>query len=168
MEYSDEHLKSLISDASYLVDEAEALTYVIGSVPVSEKTAGIDSILEMIAIIDHAQQTYYRPLAERLFSVPNVNTQATDFRTTFALDETEANDPVRVLKRIAKHRVGFMNFISKLPLRDLRTEGKVNGKSCTIASLLEEMVNFERKQLKLVAERILSIDSTLNKSRKGQ
>lgn len=166
MEYLDEKIKSIISDAAYLVDEAEALIYVIDSVPVSEKTPGMESIIEMIALIDHAQQTYYRPLCEHLFSVPNMDEKPEDFKSSFKLTEDEAEKPKEVLKRISQNRASLMAFISKIPFEDLRIKGKINGKERTIAGLLEEMVVFERKQLKLVAERVLAIDNSLNQSRK--
>lgn len=166
MEYTDEHLKSIIGDAAYLIDEAEALIYVIDSVPVSEKTGGIESIIEMIALIDHAQQTHYRPLCERLFSVPNVDEQIGDFKTSFKLLEVEAANPKLILERIAENRTDFVSFVEKLPLNDLKISGLINGEPQTIAGLLSEMVEFERKQLKTVAERVLSIDNSLTQSRK--
>ncbi|MCH8556322.1 MAG: hypothetical protein LAT84_00810 [Balneolia bacterium] len=166
MEYSDDQIKSIISDADYLVDEAEALIYVIDNVPVSEKAPGMESIIELIALIDHAQQTYYRPLSEHLFSVPNMDEKPGDFKSSFKLSDDEAAKPKEILKRISKNRASFIAFISKIPVDDLRIKGRINGQEMTIARLLEEMVIFERKQLKLVAERVLAIDNSLNQSRK--
>ncbi len=167
MQYTNEELKRIKEDAAYLIDEAEALTYVIDSVPATDKAGGIDSITEMIALIDHAQQTYYRPACERLYSVPNVDEKLRDFRETFSAGTYDTGNAEKLLRGITKNRAGFMDFINKLPLEDLQQKGQINGEEACIASLLEEMIVFERRQLRDVAERILSIDKNLNKSQKN-
>ena len=172
MEHTDDHLKRILGDVEYLIDEAEALSYVIDAVPVGEKAAGVESMMEMLALIDHAQLSYYRPLIEQLYSVPEVDEHPQDFRSSFKqLNETNAapgNDKQEVkelLRQIAENRRGLLTFVQELPLRDLRVQGSINGTSQSIADLLEEMVIFERKQLKSIAERILSLDNTMKPGR---
>ncbi len=166
MEYTDDHLSRIKDDAAYLIDEAEALSYVIDSVPTADKAQGIKSIAEMIALIDHAQQSYYRPACERLYSVPEVNEKLTDFNATFDAGMYETDDTGKLLSHISRNRTGFLNFINELQNDELRHTGTVNGEEVSIAGLLEEMVTFERRQLREVAERILAIDKNINKSQK--
>lgn len=176
MEHSEENLKHILSDVEYLIDEAEALTYVIDAVPVGEKAAGVESMMEMMALIDHAQLYYYRPLIEKLYSVPDVDEQPRDFHATFKERTPQTTEPVpgdekeevqKLLKAIADNRRGLLEFVNKLPTAELRQQGKINGSPKSIADLLEEMVIFERQQLKGVAERILSLDSNI-KPKRGQ
>lgn len=173
MNYTDEHLKRILSDVEYLIDEAEALTYVIDAVPVGEKAAGVESMMEMLQLIDHAQLSYYRPLIERLYSVPRVDEQPRDFRNSFEdikkqsgpAPENEKKEVKALLKTIAANRRNLLEFVNKLPVEDLRQYGQINGRQQSIADLLEEMVVFERKQLKNIAERILSLDNTMKPGR---
>lgn len=172
MTYSEDHLKRILGDVEYLIDEAEALIYVIDGVPVAEKAAGVESMMEMMALIDHAQISYYRPLIERIYSVPKVDERPADFRETFkqqnessADSEDEKEQVQELLQSIAKNRRGLLTFVNKLPLTELRQQGNINGVTRSIADLLEEMVNFERQQLKQIAERILTLDSNMNSGR---
>ncbi len=158
MEYSNDQLKELIEDAEYLLDEAEALGYVINSVPVYDKPPGSESVFEMLAIIDHAQKKFYRQAIEQIYKRPGSTIRLEDFRKTFTVDEDEKNAS-KLLIHIGKNRSAIITFLKKMPLKDMLIQGTLNGKDRSIASLVEEMVEFERVQLKRVAERILSIDT---------
>lgn len=175
MNYSEDHLKRILSDVEYLIDEAEALTSVIDAVPVGEKAAGVESMLDMMALIDHAQLQYYRPLIESLYSVPDFESAPKDFRSSYkdelnrqqvSPDTTPDKERVRsLLKSIAGNRRELLQFVNKLPLDDLRQTGKINGENKSIADLLEDMVVFERSQLKAVAERVLALDNNMKPGR---
>ena len=158
MEYSNEQLLVLIEDAEYLLDEAEALGYVINSVPVYEKPPGAESVFEMLALIDYAQKKFYRPAIEQIYRQTSARIEIEDYRKTFSLDEDE-KDVMKLLGHIGKNRSAIITFIKKMPIKDLLIQGSINGKSRSIASLIEEMVEMERVQLKRVADRILSIDN---------
>ncbi|MDX1586237.1 MAG: hypothetical protein R3222_05815, partial [Balneolaceae bacterium] len=69
-EITQEQLDTLTEDASYLQDEAEALQYVIETVPYTETPPDGRSIAEMLMLIDHAQVNYYRPILEDAFKNP--------------------------------------------------------------------------------------------------
>ncbi len=61
-EISQEQLDQLIDDASYLQDEAEAMQYVIDTVPYTESPPEGRSIAEMLLLICSTivLQTYFR------------------------------------------------------------------------------------------------------------
>lgn len=148
----------LTDDVAYLIDEAQALILVIDVVPVTEKRGGIESMLDMIYLIDHAQLTYYRPLTEQIFSLPKVKTEAADFRKTVDFDAQTYESPAKVLQELIQNRKAFVAYLQAAGEESITKTGLINGQERSIADLLNEMVAFERQQLKQLAERVLSID----------
>ena len=62
---TNEQILSLVNDVAYLEHEAEALKYVIDTVPYMEKPAkNGSSIVETLLFLDHAQQEYFRKVIE--------------------------------------------------------------------------------------------------------
>ncbi|MCC5932911.1 MAG: hypothetical protein LAT75_07075 [Candidatus Cyclonatronum sp.] len=155
---TNELFSRLTNDAAYLIDEAQALMLVIDVVPVAEKRGGIESMLDMIYLIDHAQQTYYRPLIEKIFSLPDPNAATQDFRKTVDYDAQLHESPAAVLKSIIENRRSFVDYLKAIGQDHILKTGIINSEEQSIAGLLQEMIAFERQQLKLVAERVLSID----------
>src|SRR6056297_2607228 len=98
---SHKQIDNLVDDAEYLLDEAEALKYVIDSVPFDETPTDGMSIVNMLRLINHAQTDYYRPIIEQVFSENRI-VRLTDyekFSDTFETpEEDEANDQ-KVLDR---------------------------------------------------------------------
>lgn len=162
MDFTIDDVKKVLEDARYLQDEIEALKYVIHDVPYEEKPAvGEYSILEMVGMIDHAQVAFYRPAIEEMIrnSAPDV-TVSTDYERSFKLRKDENDTVETILNRIIKHRAAFLNFMSKIKPLEWERSGFINGKRRSVFSLLNELVEFERLQLKRVAERVM----TLNRS----
>ncbi|MFO7846894.1 MAG: hypothetical protein R6V27_10055 [Balneolaceae bacterium] len=156
-EVTQEEYKALLEDAQYLQDEAEALMYIVDQVPYTEVPSGGLSIIQMLALIDHAQQNYYRPLIEKTFSSPRV-LQLKNFDTydeTFEFDEDE-KDVQKILRKLSKHRAAIVNLFNKIPLIDweraLKTE---NGKTISLFEFANEMIRNERKILKKIADLVL-------------
>lgn len=153
-----DQFKKMVDDAAYLQDEVEALKYVINSVPYDEKPGGKPSILEMVAIIDHAQQNHFRLVIEKIMtgrtaSVPDQE----DFRKSFSPAQIEGKSVDRVLEKIIKHRAAIISMLGKVSPADLQKTVSIRGKEKNIHGLLEEMIQFERSQLRQVAERVLTI-----------
>ncbi|AXJ01490.1 hypothetical protein CYPRO_2243 [Cyclonatronum proteinivorum] len=164
-----EQFSRITDDIAYLVDEAEALTLVIDVVPATEKSSGITSILDMIYLIDHAQLTYFRPLVEQLFSLPKVQASLPDFRTTADFSSIQHESTEAVLKNLIRNRKSFVAYLQAAGQDCIEKAGEINGQTRTIADVLQEMIVFERQQLKLVAERVLAIDrSNQNKGKPQQ
>jgi len=162
MDFTIDDVKQVLEDARYLQDEIEALKYVIHDVPYEEKpAAGEYSILEMVGMIDHAQVAFYRPAMEEMIrhSAPDV-TVSTDYERSFKLRKDENDTVETILNRIIKHRAAFLNFMSKIKPLEWERSGFISGKRRSVFSLLNELVEFERLQLKRVAERVM----TLNRS----
>jgi hypothetical protein len=157
-------IQALLEDTAYLIDETEALGYVIETVPVYEKPTGSHSILEMIALIDYAQSFYFKPIVERLFTEAKPNISVDDFRKSFDSDKYSSEKISDVLKKMGKNRAALVIYLKKLPESSFYEKGIVNGKEQTIAGIINDMVKFERNQLRLVAERVLAIDNAQKKS----
>lgn len=156
-EITQEQLESLIEDAQYLEDEAEALKYIIDQVPYSEVPPGKMSIIQKLALIDHAQNQYYRPLIEKIFSstrpiqLKNIDHYSDTFE--FPDDETDVQ---KVLSKIIKHRAAIMNLLKKIPLIDWeRAVVDADGKSLSLFKFTRQMISEERNELKEIADLVL-------------
>lgn len=158
-EITQEQFNDLINDAEYLLDEAEALKYVIDSVPYDETPPDGMSIYNMLKLIDHAQVNYYRPITEQVFS-ENRLIKLSDFehyKDTFeeVSDEEEINIE-KNLSKIIKHRAALINVFKRISLidweRELRGE---SGEVLLLFDLANKMVRDERRILKEIADLVL-------------
>ena len=155
-EVTQQQYEQLLDNAKYLQDEAEALMYIIDQVPYSETPADGMSIIQMLALIDHAQKNYYRPLIEKSFSSPRV-LQLSNFDSydeTFEFPEDE-KDVQKILKKISKHRAAILNLFERIPLIDWEREVKSGRQSLSLYDLANKMVRDERKILKEIADLVL-------------
>lgn len=160
MEFNKENLEHLREDAAYLQDEIEALKYVIHNVPFDEKPGGTESILEMVALIDHAQVVYYRPVLEQYKSKSDSDLVdiKRNFDQSFKLELKEGDTVETVLNRIIKHRAALLNLASQIPAIQWQKKIITDRKKKSLFEIFEEMVHFERQQLKKVADRVMSIE----------
>ncbi|HET6527606.1 MAG TPA: hypothetical protein VFG39_02535 [Balneolaceae bacterium] len=156
-EITQEEVKNLIEDASYLQDEAEALRYVIDGVPYDVNPPGSKSIVEMLLLIDHAQLSYYRPiLEETIASRRAVHLEDfTHFEKSFEVDEEKKGDIQKVLAKIAKHRAGVVNVIKNITLINWEKEVHSNEEKTSLLHFMQGMIRFERGILKEIAERVM-------------
>lgn len=154
---TQEHLDTLVEDASYLQDEAEALKYVIENVPYTEVPPDGKSIAEMLLLIDHAQLSYYRPVLEQAFKNPRP-TRLGDFdhfRDTFQTDEEKIQDIQKMLSKIAKHRAGVVNVIKNIPLIDWEIVIYDDEQELTLYEFMQQMIRFDRSMLKQIADLVM-------------
>ncbi|WP_340103119.1 hypothetical protein [Rhodohalobacter sp. 8-1] len=155
-EVTQEQYEELLEDAKYLQDEAEALMYIIDEVPYTEAPSDGMSIIQMLALIDHAQKNYYRPLIEKSFSNPR-SLQLNNFESydeTFEFPEDE-KDVQKILRKISKHRAAVLNLFEKIPLIDWEREVKSGHQSIRLFDFANKMVRDERKILKEIADLVL-------------
>lgn len=158
-EITQEQFNELISDAEYLLDEAEALKYVIDSVPYDETPPDGMSIYNMLKLIDHAQVSYYRPITERVFAENRI-IKLSDFehyKDTFE-EETDKGEMniQKTLSKIVKHRAAVINVFKGISLIDWERKLKgERGESLILFDLANKMVRDERKILKEIADLVL-------------
>lgn len=158
-EVTQAQYEELMEDAVYLQDEAEALKYVIDSVPYTEKTPEGKSIYGMLRFIDHSQKNYYRPIIEKVFS-ENRLIKLSDFESAEnsfeAKSDDEEKDIQKVLNKIVKHRAALINIFKKITLIDWeRSIQDENGNTITMLTFAREMIRRERKILKDIADLVL-------------
>lgn len=156
-EITQEQLDTLIEDASYLEDEAEALKYVIESIPYAESPPDGKSIAEMLLLIDHAQLSYFRPILENAFKNPRP-TRLDDYehyRETFEMDEKKLQNIQKLLSKLAKHRAGLVNVIKNIPLIDWEITVYNGNKEFTLYDFMQQMIRFDRSMLKQIADQVM-------------
>lgn len=158
MDIKQSQVDSLIDDVAYLEHEAEALKYVIDSVPYDERPSGGRSIAEILMFLDHAQQTYYRKVIEDAFkSARPINLNAySDPEDTFEPDEELSKDIQKLLYKISKHRVALLNLIKNINLIDWEREISRGKESLTLYDFASQMVRKERSTLKEIADLVLA------------
>lgn len=156
-EVTQEKYETLVDDARYLQDEAEALMYIIDQVPYTEVPSGGLSIIQMLALIDHAQKNYYRPLIEKSFSSAR-ELQLKNFDSyedTFEFPDDE-KDVQKILRKISKHRAALLNLFYKIPLIDWERALKTKqDQTISLFDFARQMVREERKVLKEIADLVL-------------
>lgn len=155
-EITQEQVNQLVEDAAYLQDEADALQYVIDNVPYEEKPPGKRSIAEILLLIDHAQLSFYRPIMEDTVKSkrPTHIDDFTHYEESFDFDG-EVNDIQKILRKISKHRVGFVNSIKEVPLIDWETIIYEDDNPVILFDFLQQMIQFERRMLKEIANRAM-------------
>lgn len=162
MEIKQSQIDSLIDDVAYLEHEAEALKYVIDSVPYDETPPEGRSIAEILMFLDHAQQQYYRKVIEDAFkSVRPINLNAyTDPEDSFEPDEELSQDIQKLLYKISKHRVALLNLIKNIQLIDWEREISKGKNSITLYEFTNQMVQKERSTLKEIADLVLTYQNS--------
>ena len=157
-EITHDKVDKLAEDAEYLVDEAEALKYVIDSVPFEEKPPGGLSILNLLKLIDHAQHQYYRPVIEKVLTENRVQklSHYEHFDDTFDEVPKGEGNVQKTLNKIIKHRAALLNLLKGIPLIDWERELKDDkGKEILLIEFVGEMILKERGMLKNIAELIM-------------
>lgn len=155
-EISQDQLDNLVDDASYLQDEADAMQYVIDTVPYDETPPEGRSIAEMLLLIDHAQLSYYRPILEEAIDNPRPThlDNYTHYRESFEPDEDKLKDVQKILRKISKHRAGLVNAIKNVSLIDWETVVYRDDQQVLLFDFIEEMIRFERGILKDIADQV--------------
>ncbi|MCH8567734.1 MAG: hypothetical protein LAT67_05700 [Balneolales bacterium] len=151
----------IISDIAYLNDEIYGLKQLIDVVPATEKSKGILSILDMISLIEYAQQSFYRPAAEQIFAENKPVIAFTDFEETFTPDIENKPEGIKaVLSSLNESRTSFVKFLGQIEPIDFSRTGTINGVETELYQVLEHMISFERKKFREIAERILTLENT--------
>ena len=183
-DYSDhsKRVEDLIKDIEYLIYEIEALKSVIFEVKYDDKPPGENqlSILDKIRLIGYIQNHYYEELArsivdqkERSDSV-NIEEVKSRFIKEVSADPRQQQDAAHYLSEIIESRQRLLKQLRDLESKRWqqglnRNEGGETG-SITLWSLMEEMVEFERNELKEIADRVqvMSIDREQQRQMRDQ
>lgn len=162
MDIKQSQIDSLIDDVAYLEHEAEALKYVIDSVPYDETPPEGRSIAEILMFLDHAQQSYYRKVIEDSFkSIRPINLNAyVDPNETFEPDEELSKDVQKLLYKISKHRVALLNLIKNIQLIDWEREISKGKSTISLYDFTSQMVKKERNTLKEIADLVLAYQNS--------
>jgi hypothetical protein len=168
-EISNSDIEKFIDDANYLIDEAEALKYVIDSVPYDETPPGGESIIDMLRLINFAQKEYYKPVAERVFTENRLIklNEITHYKKAYAehTDEKE-RDIQKVLNKIIKNRAAIINLFNKITVIDWeRILKDYSGEEITLFYFVSGMVKEERAVLKKIADLVLLYQNELQNQR---
>lgn len=158
MEIKQSQIDSLIDDVAYLEHEAEALKYVIDSVPYNKKPSDGKSIAEILHFLDHAQQKYYRRVIEDSYKHNrpiNLNSYV-DPEESYERDEELLEDIQKLLYKISKHRVALLNLMKNMQLIDWEKEITRGRSNFTLYDFTKNMALAERKTLKEVAELVMT------------
>lgn len=162
MEIKQSQIDSLISDVAYLEHEAEALKYVIETVPYNRAPKEGKSIAERLHYIDHAQQRYYRPVIEDTYKNNrpiNLNSYIKPSES-YEKDEELLQDIQKLLYKISKHRVALLNLIKNLQLIDWEKEITEGRSTISLYEFTLGMVNNERRSLKDIADLVLAYQNS--------
>ena len=142
----------LLEDASYLQDEAEALTYVIEEVPYDEKTPDGESIRGYLTEIRDAGSEYYRPVIEKTYREHRpVNLSDFAYQNDGSKNEAQKDQKeiIKLIRGIGKKRASLISLVRRFTLSDwqklLREEG---GREITLFWFFRSMVTRERAILK--------------------
>lgn len=169
MSITQELISNLIDDLTYLEHEAEALKYVIDSVPYSEAPANSRSIIHTLALIDFAQHHYYRVITEDVFigkRPVNLNSHILP-EEAFSKLEEKPTDIQKVLNKISKHRAAFLNLVNRMSIRDWEKEVSKGKEEIVLFNLINQMVKKERAMLKEIAELVLAYQTDKNFQREA-
>jgi len=149
-------VEQLIDDAGFLQDEAEALKYVIDSIPYDQTVPEKRSVKENLMLLDYSQVQYFRRVVEELLKsknsvrMPNYD----EFCKSFEPDSDK--DVFKILEKISVHRVALINTLKKCSIFDWEKIVFIEGKGkFTLFQFIKGMISRDRKILKEIADLVM-------------
>lgn len=152
-------IRALFDDVSYLQDELEALKTVITAVPYAERPPGSVSILDVLAQLREQQERYYRPLIEAVKHNRGDSSEAQTVDENFQIQDSEV-DVNSILNEVIKKRVDYCNLLCDLPEEKWSQSIVTPDGEKKVTELVREHVEYDRSQLKSIAERVMALDQT--------
>ncbi len=151
--------KKLVEDAAWLQDELELLKGMISIVPCLDKPLEQESICDMIRKIGVACESFYKPVIKS--ALEHKGDLHLSITRNFELQNQDKNpeDVIDLLDMIKNARKELLEMMMALQPDDLKRKVYMEEGITTIEEILTDMVLFDRKQLKLIAERTLALDS---------
>lgn len=158
MDFTKEHVSQLSQQAGILLDEIEALKYSLTDISFDSKEEGERySLIELVCLLDYAQETYYKPIIESLMKKDRPRaSRLENYETTFVYEADSEKTHEELLNKVIKHRAALINFLSRLSPIDWDRSIYVNSTRKTIYDLVTEMTEFDKRQLKTIADRVMA------------
>ncbi|MEX1061983.1 MAG: hypothetical protein WEC12_00150 [Balneolaceae bacterium] len=157
-EVTQERIQEIIEDATYLQDEAEALRYVIDSIPFDQSTPGDYSVIDKLLLLDHLQVNYYRPLFDQATSKSSPSARVQDLASSYAdfsIDDENKPDILKVLGKLSKHRAALISVMRQIPLIDWEKTLYKDNQKISLYDFAASMVRNDRKLLKEIADTVM-------------
>ncbi len=160
MPKQDNH-QMLVDDAAWLQDELELLKGMISIVPYLEEPLDQESVFDMIEKIGVACESFYKPILKA--AVEHEGDLHLSISRKVELNnpsnKSEKKDITELLDQIKNLREELLEMMRALQPSELSRKIYLKGEMTTIEEVISDMVIFDRKQLKHIAERTLALDS---------
>ncbi len=150
----------IVRDAAWLVDELATLKHMLRDVPYLDRPMGQESVLDMLARIGKAADLFFLPVFGSLGkATPDAGeVKSLEFETHLGKVRSTVDEPELLLDSLIKKRMDVLHILENLDKKDFeRTIVFKEGKE-SISGLISLMVRYDRKQLKMIAERMLAMD----------
>lgn len=147
---SDDQFSTLIGDLQYLVDELEALKYLIDVVPVYERPGDELSVCEHIRLIHFVQDNITEHINQKVLADSySLEAYIADYKTNRSDVNTEKLKGVQhYINKLIHARVGLLgNFAERNPELDK-----------SLIYNLTQLIRLERAIFKEMAEKVLAIN----------
>ncbi len=156
----DNH-QMLVDDVAWLQEELELLKGMISIVPYLEKPLEQESVFDMIGKIGIACDSFYKPILKA--TVEHKGDLHLSISRKVELDnpdkKPDEKDITELLDQIKSSREELLDMMRSLQPAELNRKIYLKGETTTIEEVISDMVMFDRKQLKYIAERTLALDS---------
>lgn len=156
-------LAELFDDATYLLEEIDALEEMIEVVPYNEKPFGQESVLEMLAKIACADCHLFIPLIRNIvqghYNIPeNIGYEIDKHGHSDCFDKTEPEEVFLKIRASRKETIELLESSFRLLHKGKVDSDPKNSGREVLECLMRKMIHFDRLQLKKIAEKVLSID----------
>jgi hypothetical protein len=149
MGISNDPVNATLNDLQYLVDELEALKYLIDVVPVYERPGDELSVCEHVRLIQFTQESLLKNLDRMAYSFPDFESLVRDYKRQRSDIQSEQKKGVQhYINKLIQARAGLLNDIAidKFSINDTSIE------------YLSHMIKIERYIFKEMAEKVLAIN----------
>ncbi|MEX0681819.1 MAG: hypothetical protein WD097_10600 [Balneolales bacterium] len=153
--------ETILYDAAYLAEELNALKRVISAVPYQERPYGQESIRDMLVSIGLKQEKEFKPL---VLSKTNIKRNSKENSEELEAQKNYSEDKSieEIIDRISAERTSLIRSLENREEDLLKTTFEYRGSIMTLYAIIEQMVQYDVKQLKQVAERVMAIDMERN------
>lgn len=158
MEFNKEQISDILIQAATLLDEVEALKYSIHDVNFEKKPSDSEpAIVEIIALVDHAQEEYFRPIIESMLQKHRKrSSNLRHFSQTFTYERDPEKTTEDIMNRVIKHRAALINYLERLPAIDWDRSVYIEGERRSIFDLITEMIQLDKEKLRIIADRVMA------------
>jgi hypothetical protein len=151
-----------VSDTAWLLDELARLKSIILDVPYSERPMGQDSVLDMLSRIGQATDEFFLPVLENLARADAETDihqwSVRDLNARYEKAQSPVDDPELLMDGLISSKKRILQMLKGLDSRLIQKKIVFRDGEDSVPELVARMNGFDRKQLKVIAERMLSMD----------